>query len=357
VLQRVGGCDEGVRVEGRCENLADASGDQLGELTDGELVQVAAAEQPRVDLLLDAVGVPEVVDHHLVGTLAEASDPADALLEPGGVPRDIDVHDDPGRLQVEPLRGGVGTEDDLDAALVESGADVLLGRRDAVTVVDPGFGTGVEGVAGPIGPEVLLERAEGAIERVRVAGEDQDPVTGTWSSRSSRSFVIFGSGSRPCTARSSSRPRRSSRSACSIETARSSCGFRSGGWSGQLSSSSREQIGILELRVLVGLRFGRPGGVEQRTEPIEPALQARPTGAQGGDQPLVVGRAREPVASTCLRVESLLDLAVPIPEVVADPPVEGRDLRGDVERGRFEQPGREPVAELLEGRTGVPDRQ
>ena len=71
--------------------------------------------------------------------LAEPIDTADALLEPERIPRQLDVdHEPAAMMQVESFAGGIGRDEDVDAAVVERvhRRSPLFGRHAAVDEAD-----------------------------------------------------------------------------------------------------------------------------------------------------------------------------------------------------------------------------
>ena len=107
--------------------------------------------------------------------LAVAVDAADALFQAGRVERDVEV-DEPVavRLQVDPLAGGVGGDQDPDVLLVRRGgelrADVLpfLGRGGALDHREP--------VPFPVA--VLVQDPDDPVEGLGVLGEHDDALVG-----------------------------------------------------------------------------------------------------------------------------------------------------------------------------------
>ncbi len=76
-----------------------------------------ALREEFVDAILDRVAIAEVGYPYVGVALPYALDTALALLQPCRIPGQVDMDEAAEALQIEPFRGGVGTEEDLDPAL------------------------------------------------------------------------------------------------------------------------------------------------------------------------------------------------------------------------------------------------
>ena len=120
-------------------------GDQLRHLrenrlqaSDDLLEQPDAAAQRPVDRGLDRAFVVEVHDTDSRMALADPVDAADPLLDPHRVPGHVVVDQRAAELEIQPLGGGVGAQEQIGVAVSESALDLLAVNPPPLVPAAPG---------------------------------------------------------------------------------------------------------------------------------------------------------------------------------------------------------------------------
>jgi len=156
----------------RLDGLPHPGQDRL-QLADDLFEPSDTVLQRPVDPGLHGVFVEIVADPDLAVHLADAVNAANALFDPHGVPGHVVVDEHAAGLQVQPLAGRLGAEQDLDRfALLEGALDCLLGCRhpgDAVPHL-----AAPPAVAGHLSLVDLSQLLAQEVPRVGVLGEDDD---------------------------------------------------------------------------------------------------------------------------------------------------------------------------------------
>src|SRR5690606_12328307 len=137
--------------------------EDLALVRPGLLLQLG--QQPEVDLALPGVprhALPEVA--HL--GLADPVEAAQTLLDAVGVPREVVVDHEMRPLEVQPLPGGVGGDQDADGLVVGEQLPRPPPRLTWEATVDPDDRAGV--------PHHLPDALSEVVERVTVLREDDD---------------------------------------------------------------------------------------------------------------------------------------------------------------------------------------
>ncbi len=130
--------------------------------------RVQLVEQHLQHAALAGAGGDQVDDHH-VAPLAVAVDAPQALLETRRVPGDVVVDHQPAELQVDPLAGRVGGDEEAVAAGPAEAVDLRLARRPRHAPVDRGD---------PARVADALEPPDQVLDRVAVLAEDEPLVAG-----------------------------------------------------------------------------------------------------------------------------------------------------------------------------------
>src|SRR5690606_8808620 len=131
-------------------------------------------EEPEVDITLPRLlgdEVPEVADLRLADTV----DAAEALLQPVRVPGEVVVDHQVRALEVDPLAGGVGREEDLDLRVV---SERLLGL-EPIFAPHPAMDHDDRLLPAEEGGDPLVE----VVQRVPVLGEDHQLLPRRWLGR------------------------------------------------------------------------------------------------------------------------------------------------------------------------------